>query len=137
MKRLVSALAALVLTLTMFATPAQAIPNKFKGCLEVKKDGITYLLYKRCAIVRKTPNQRKVTIPNSIKVGHKRYHVRAIWDHTFEMTPKLRVVNLKATDLECIEDPAIFKNHKIKVVAHDQFTYKWLKRSHVNVTFKR
>lgn len=137
MKRFISALTVLVLALTMFATPAHALANKFKGCPNVKKDGITYLLYKRCAIVRKTPNQRKVTIPNSIKVGRKRYYVRAIWDHTFESTPKLRVVNLKATDLECIEDPAIFKNPKIKVIAHDRFTYKWLKRGHVNVTFKR
>lgn len=136
MKRLASILVALVLVLAVFVTPAHAIPAKFKGCLTVKQDGVTYMLYKRCAIVRKTPNQKRVVIPNTIKVKGKTYCVRSVWDHTFECTPKLRVVDLKATNLECIEDPAIFDNRNIKVIAHDKMTYKWLKRNHVNVTYK-
>ena len=136
MKRLASIFVTLVLVLAVFVTPAHAIPAKFKGCPTVKQNGITYMLYKRCAIVRKTPNQKRVVIPNTIKVKGKTYGVRAIWDHTFECTPKLRIVDLRATDLECIEDPAIFENHNIKVIAHDTFTYKWLKRNHVNVTYK-
>lgn len=133
MKRFARILAILVLALAMFATPAHAMPYKFRHCPQVKKNGITYVLYKRCAIVRKTPNRETVTIPNTIKVKGKRYCVRAIWDHTFEMTPKLKTVNLKAKNLECIEDPAIFENHNIEVITHDVFTRKWLKRSGVNV----
>lgn len=136
MKRFASILVTLVLVLAVFVTPAHAIPAKFKGYPMVKQEGITYMLYKRCAIVRKTPNQKRVTIPNTIKVKGKTYNVRSVWDRTFECTPKLRVVDLKATDLECIEDPAIFTNRKIKVIAHDKMTYKWLKRNHVNVTYK-
>lgn len=137
MKRFASIFVVIILVLAVFTTPAHAIPAKFKGCPTVKQNGITFMLYKRCAIVRKTPNQKRVVIPNTIKVKGKTYCVRSVWDHTFEMTPKLRVVDLKATSLECIEDPAIFDNHNIKVIAHDAFTYKWLKRNHVNVTFKR
>jgi hypothetical protein len=44
------------------------------------------------------------------------------------------IIDLRAKYLECIEDPAIFDNHRIKVIAHDNSTYKWLKRSGVNVT---
>ncbi len=137
MKRFISALTTFALVLAVFATPAHAMPNKFKGCPNVKQGDITYMLYQRCAIVRRTPNQKKVVIPNAIKVKGKTYRVRSVWDHTFELTPKLRVVDLKATALEAIEDPAIFTNHKIKVVAHDVATYKWLKRNHVNVTLQR
>lgn len=137
MKRFASIFVVITLVLAVFTTPAHAIPTKFKGCPTVKQNGITFMLYKRCAIVRKTPNKKRVVIPNMIKVKGKTYRVRSVWDHTFEMTSKLRVVDLKATSLECIEDPAIFDNHNIKVIAHDAFTYKWLKRNHVNVTFKR
>lgn len=136
MKRFASILATITLVFAMFTTPAHAIPAKFKECPSVKQNGITFMLYKRCAIVRKTPNQKRVVIPNTIKVKGKTYCVRSVWDHTFECTPKLRVVDLKAINLEAIEDPAIFTNHKIKVIAHDKMTYKWLKRNHVNVTYK-
>lgn len=137
MKRFASILATIAIVLVVFATPAHAMPNKFKNCPQAKQNGITYVLYKRCAIVRKTPNQKRIVIPNTIKVKGKVYCVRSVWDHTFECNSKLRVVDLKAKNLECIEDPAIFVNHKIKVVAHDVSTYKWLKRNHVNVTLKR
>lgn len=134
-KKLVSIVIAAVLAISAaFPARAEAIPSKFRNCPSVQQNGITYLLYKNLAIVRKTPNRETVTIPNTIKVRGKKYLVRAIWDHTFEMTPKLRTIKLKATSLECIEDPAIFTNHKIKVVAYDKSTFKWLKRSGVNVT---
>lgn len=137
MKRFASILATLALILAIFTTPAHAMPKKFKGCPSVQQNGITYMLYKNCAIVRKTPNRHTVVIPNTIKVNGKTYGVRSVWDHTFEMTPKLRKVDLRAIDLEAIEDPAIFTNHKIKVIAHDRLTFNWLKRNHVNVTYKR
>jgi hypothetical protein len=136
MKRFASILATFALIFTIFATPAHAISTRFKNCPTTKQNGITYILYKKYAIVKRTPNRKTVVIPNTIKVKGKKYCVSSVWEGTFEKTPKLRVVDLKATNLECIEDPAIFDNHNIKVIAHDALTYKWLKRNHVNVTFK-
>ena len=134
-KRIIPAILALAMAITMiFPARALAIPAKFRNCPSVTKDGVTYLLYKRCAIVRKTPNRKTVTIPRTIRVKGKTYGVRAIWDHTFEMTPKLRTVILKA-DVECIEDPAIFTSHRIKVKTNSKDMYKWLKRGGVNVTY--
>lgn len=137
MKRFTSILATFALIFAIFATPAHAIPTRFKNCPTAKKNGITYILYKKYAIVKRTPNRKTVVIPNTIKVKGKKYHVSSVWEGTFEKTPKLRVVNLKATNLECIEDPAIFDNHNIKVIVHDADTYKWLKRGGVNVILKR
>lgn len=114
-------------------TNAYAIPNKFKNCPTTKQHGITYLLWKDCAIVTKTPNKKTITIPNKIKTNHKTYIVRNVWDNTLESTPKLKTVHLKAKCLEAIENPAIFQNYKIKVVAYDRETYRWLKDSNVNV----
>lgn len=133
MKRFASILTTLSLILAIFTTPAHAIPRKFKNCPQVKQDGITYLLYDKCAIVTKTPNRRTITIPHKIKAKGKTYTVRSIWENTFERNKSLRVIDLRAKYLECIEDPAIFDNHRIKVIAHDNSTYKWLKNNDVNV----
>lgn len=124
-----AALAALALT----PEPAEAIPRKFRKCPKVTQNGIEYLLYHRAAIVTRTPNRRSITIPDTIRHDGARYQVRSIWDHTIEMCPKIRRVILKARSLEAIEDPAIFEDHSIKVVAYDRSTYQWLKRSGVNV----
>lgn len=113
--------------------PAEAMPAKFRKCPQVEQNGVRYLLWKRCAIVTKTPNRASVTIPHTIKHDGQTYLVRSIWDHTVEMCPKTRRVILKARSLEAIEDPAIFEDHSIKVVAYDRSTYAWLKRSGVNV----
>lgn len=133
MKRFASIFATLALILAIFTTPAHAIPRKFKNCPQVKQDGITYLLYDKCAIVTKTPNRYTITIPHKIKAKGKTYTVRSIWEGTFERNKSLRVINLRAKYLECIEDPAIFDNHRIKVNCYDRSTYNWLKRNHVNV----
>ena len=127
------AIAAAIIATAAAPAHAEAIPYKFRKCPSVTQNGITYLLYKRCAIVTATPNRRTVTIPHSIKAGGKRYTVRAIWDHTLEMCPKLRRVNLKARDLESIEDPRIFEDRRVLVVAHDKSTSAWLRREGVNV----
>ena len=124
-----AALAALAVT----PEPAEAMPRKFRKCPSVTQNGITYLLYQRCAIVTRTPNRASVTIPHSIRHAGHTYLVRSIWDHTIEMCPKTKRVILKARSLEAIEDPAIFEDHSIKVVAYDRSTYQWLKRSSVNV----
>lgn len=137
MKRFATILTALAIVFAIFATPAYAMPNKFKNCPQTKQDGITYILYGKLAIVCKTPrNAHTITIPNKISIKGKKYLVRAIWDRTFELNKSLQTVNLKATSLECIEDPAIFTNHKIKVNCYNRFTYNWLKRGGVNVVKK-
>lgn len=124
-----AALAALAVT----PTEAEATPRKFAKCPKVTQNGIEYLLYKRAAIVTKTPNRASVTIPHSIRHNGKSYIVRSIWDHTIEECPKIRRIVLKARDLEAIEDPAIFEDRRIVVIAYDRSTYTWLKRSRVNV----
>ena len=124
-----AALAAIALT----PEPAEAMPAKFRKCPSIEQNGVRYLLWKRCAIVTKTPNRASVTIPHSIRHAGQTYLVRSVWDHTIEMCPKIKRVILKARDLEAIEDPAIFEDHSIKVVAYDRSTYQWLKRSGVNV----
>lgn len=116
--------------------PAEAMAKKFRKCPTVTQNGVTYRLYERYAIVQATPNRKSVTIPNSIKTGGKTYTVSAIWDRTFSRTPKVQRVILKARDLECIEDPAIFSG-KISVTAYDRDTYKWLKRGGVKVTLHK
>ena len=95
------------------------------------------MLWKDYAIVTKTPNKKTITIPNKVKTNHKTYIVRNVWDNTLENTLKLKTVHLKAKHLEAIEDPTIFQNHKIKIVAYDRETYRWLKDSNVNVKLAR
>lgn len=123
--------------LTSTTTNAYAIPNKFKNCPTTKQHSITYLLWKDYAIVTKTPNKKTITIPNKVKTNHKTYIVRNVWDNTLENATKLKTVHLKAKCLEVIEDPIIFQNHKIKVVAYDRGTFKWLKANNVNVRLAR
>lgn len=136
LKRLISFVLAIGI-LTSMATNAYAIPNKFKNCPTTKQNGITYLLWKDYAIVTKTPNKKTITIPNKVKTNHKTYIVRNVWDNTLENAPKLKTVHLKAKHLEAIEDPAIFQSHKIKVIAYDRGTHKWLKANDVNVRLAR
>lgn len=123
-----AALAALAVT----PEPAEATPRKFRNCPKVTQNGITYMLYQRCAIVTKTPNRQTVTIPDSIRHSGKTYTVRSIWDHTIEICPKIRRIVLKARSLEAIEDPAIFEDRRIMVICYDRSTYAWLRRSGVN-----
>lgn len=139
MKRFAIIFITLSIVFSIFTTPAEAlvVPRKFKKCPQIKQDGITYILYGKCAIVARTPNRKRITIPNTIKHKGKKYLVRAIWDKTFELNNRLRYIDIKATQLECIEDPAIFDNHKIKVTVYDKGTYNWLKCYGSNVMYKR
>lgn len=130
------ALAAGALAAFAVPTTAEAMPAKFRKCPTVTQNGITYRLYKRCAIVERTPNRKSVTVPNAIKTSGKTYAVSAIWDGTFSKCPKTRRVILKARNLETIEDTAIFAG-KISVTAYDRDTYKWLKREGVKVTLHK
>lgn len=136
MKRLVKFMALFaILTALLVPTEALAIPKKFKDCPTTRQDGVTYLLYKSHAIVTKTPNQKKVTVPYSVKYKGKKYAVKAIWDGTFSKNGKLKQVDLKC-DLETIEDPAIF-DRGIKVTVHHKSMYKWLKAEGVKVTLAK
>ena len=137
MKRFGFVLVLAALLCALIPSQADAMPRKFKNCPTTKQDGITYRLWDRCAIVERTPNRKNITIPNSIRYKNKTYRVTAIWDGTFYHNSALRNLNIKATNLECIEDGAIFKRRYIKVTVHDRGTYNWLKRGGVNVTLKR
>lgn len=96
-----AALAALAVT----PEPAEAMPRKFRKCPKVKQNGISYILYRRLAIVTKCPARKSVTIPDTIRHEGKRYTVRAIWDGS--ISAKTRRVVIKARHLETIEDTRI------------------------------
>jgi len=130
------ALAAGALAAFAVPTTAEAMAVKFRKCPTITQNGVTYRLYKRYAIVQRTPNRKSVTIPNTVKAGGKAYTVTAIWDRTFSKCPKTQRVILKACNLETIEDPAIFRG-KISVTAYDRATYAWLKRGGVKVTLHK
>lgn len=131
-RRAFLALAIMALT----PSPAQAIPRKYAKCPTVRQNGITYLLYRRCAIVTKTPNRATVTIPDSIKHDGKTYEVRSIWDATFGETPKIKKIVLKARHLESIEDAAIWERSDLTVICSDKSTYKWLKDTKAKARIK-
>lgn len=117
------------------ADPRENWPEAMQGDPTTKQNGITYLLHDS-AIVIETPNRKSVTIPDSIKYEGKRYPVAAIWDGTFSATPKLRRVILKATELETIEDLAIYDG-KIEVICSDRATYEWLKEVGVKAKYRK
>lgn len=93
--------------------PAEAMPRKFRKCPNVKQNGITYLLYKRYAIVTKCPARKSVTIPDTIKHSGTRYTVRAIWDGA--TSKQTRRIVIKAHHLEVIEDARIITD-RVRVI---------------------
>lgn len=111
---------------------AHAIPVQFRKCPRIKQNGITYLLYQRCAIVTALPNRATVTIPHTIKHKGKIYTVSAIWPNTISRAPKLRRLVIKARDLETIEDTAITRRG-LTVIVSDRATAQWLRLIGANV----
>jgi hypothetical protein len=77
-----------------------------------------------------------VTIPDSIRHDGKRYAVAAIWDGTFSATPMLQRVILKATQIETIEDLAIYDG-KIEAICSDRATYEWLRDVGVMAKYRK
>lgn len=118
------------------AEPRENWPEAMQNDPTTEQNGILYLLHEGFSIVIETPNRRAVTIPDSIKHEGERYPVAAIWDGTFSATPKLRRVILKATELETIEDLAIFEG-KIEVICSDRETYEWLKEVGVKAKYRK
>ena len=107
-----------------------------QGDPTTEQNGVVYLLHDQAAIVIETPNRKSITIPDSIRHGRKRYPVAAIWDGTFSATPELQRVILKATELETIEDPAIYDG-KIEVICSDRATYEWLHDVGVKAKYRK
>lgn len=118
------------------AEPRENWPEAMQEDPTTEQNGVTYLLHESFAIVIETPNRRAVTIPDSIRHEGKRYPVAAIWDGTFSATPKLKRIILKATQLETIEDLAIFDG-KIEVICSDRDTYEWLKDVGVKAKYRK
>ena len=131
-RRAFLALAILALT----PSPAQAIPRKYRNCPTTKQNGITYLIYKRYAIVERTPDRKTVTIPDAIKHDGSSYAVSAIWDGTFSKSKKLQKIVLKCRHLESIEDAAIWDNARLTVIVQDKSIYQWLKRTKARARVK-
>lgn len=118
------------------AEPRENWPEAMQNDLTTEQNGITYLLHEGFSIVIETPDRRAVTIPDSIKHEGERYPVTAIWDGTFSATPKLQRVVLKATQIETIEDLAIYDG-KIEVICSDRATYEWLKDVGVKAKYRK
>lgn len=118
------------------AEPRESWPEAMQDDPTTEQNDITYLLHDAAAIVIETPNRRAVTIPDSIRHDGERYQVVAIWDGTFSATPKLRRVILKATQLEIIEDLAIYEG-KIEVICSDRDAYEWLKEVGVKAKYRK
>ena len=118
------------------AEPRENWPEAMQGDPTTEQNGVVYLLHEHAAIVIETPDRRAVTIPDSIRHDGKRYPVAAIWDGTFSATPKLQRVILKATQIETIEDLAIYEG-KIEVICSDRETYEWLKDVGVKAKYRK
>lgn len=118
------------------AEPRENWPEAMQNDPTTEQNGILYLLHDGFSIVIETPDRRAVTIPDSIKHDGKRYPVAAIWDGTFSATPKLQRVVLKATQIETIEDLAIYEG-KIEVICSDRETYEWLKDVGVKAKYRK
>ena len=118
------------------AEPRANWPEAMQEDPTTEQNGVVYLLHDRAAIVIETPNRRAVTIPDSIRHEGERYPVAAIWDGTFSATPKLKRIILKATELETIEDLAIYDG-KIEVICSDRDTYEWLKDVGVKAKYRK
>lgn len=118
------------------AEPRENWPENMQNDPTTEQNGILYLLHDHAAIVIETPDRRAVTIPDSIKHDGERYPVAAIWDGTFSATPKLQRIILKATQLETIEDLAIYDG-KIEVICSDRATYAWLKDVGVKAKYRK
>ena len=118
------------------AEPRENWPEAMQDDPTTEQNGVVYLLHEGFSIVIETPDRRAVTIPDSIKHDGERYPVAAIWDGTFSATPKLQRVVLKATQLETIEDLAIYDG-KIEVICSDRATYEWLKDVGVKAKYRK
>lgn len=114
--------------------PAEAKPAKFRKCETVTQNGITYLLYKRWAIVTKCAARKSITIPDSIKAGGRRYTVRNVWDGA--ISGKTKRITLKARHLESVEDAAVWQRCDLAIICSDRATHKWLKSSSARVKLR-
>ena len=111
----------------LFPSSAEAMAKKFKGCPSVTKQGITYLLYRDAAIVRKTTG-KNIVIPYSFKHKGKLYKVRAIWDGALSKNKSLRKIDLRAYLETCEDDSLFIKDaRKIRIIVHRRSDYEWIR----------
>ena len=126
MKRIIRVLTIALVIVTILATPAHALPNRWKGTPKFTRAGVTYRVKDHDAVVVKTKGKR-VTIPAEIKYRGKFYEVRAIWPGALK---GVRSMTIHA-DLECCEDARLWR---IPVKVTRKGMYKWLRRTGANVT---
>ena len=117
-------IAVAIITAAVTPAEAQAMPKKFRGCRSVTQNGVTYLLYKRSAIVTKCPSRASVTIPDSIKHEGSSYIVASIWDGAISRSTTRLVI--KSKHLETIEDGAVWDRKSLTVIVQDRSVYQWI-----------
>ena len=126
MKRIIRVLTIALVIVTILATPAHALPNRWKGTPKFTRAGVTYRVKGHDAVVVKTKGKR-VTIPAEIKYRGKWYEVRALWDGSLKGVKRVTI----HADLETCEDARLWK---IPVKVTRKGMYKWLKRTGANVS---
>lgn len=98
------------------------------------KDGNFYALYKGnvCALTKLKQHAKSVTVPKYIKVKGKRYKVVAIHELQLWERKDIKKVTIKATNMETVEDPTLFKSWrnkhhvKLSVKITNKEMKKWL-----------
>lgn len=126
MKR-IRILAITLVMVAIFATPAHALPNYWKGTMKFARAGVTYRVKGHDAVVVKTKG-RKVTIPAKVKYHGKTYRVRCIWSDALKGA---KVVTIHGTLRDGCESARIWK---VRVRVTNRSVYEWLRQSGADVT---
>lgn len=134
-----------LITLLIAATPAHAMPRKFRNRPTATVAGIAYLSAPRdcdkggtpVAIVTAVPRDaRNLTIPATVRIKGRTHKVTTIWDGTLSRARGLKTVTIKAR-LDAAEDPTLFfrDGRRVRIRATDGSTYNWLRRAgNANIT---
>ena len=114
------------------AEDVQLPPNAVK--VVKNTDGNYYALYpgKVAALTKIKTHTKTITVPKNIKVNGTKYKVVAIHEVGLFERKDVKKVTIRATNLETVEEPALFKewriNHhsKLKVKITNKTMRQWL-----------
>lgn len=120
-------LAIVLVLMTIFATPAYALPNRWKGTPKFTRAGITYRVKGHDAVVARTRGKR-VTIPAKVTYKGKVYRVRCIWPDALKGA---KVVTIHGSLRDGCESARLWK---VKVRVTNRDVYKWLHQTGADVT---
>lgn len=126
MKR-IRILAIALVMVAIFATPAHALTDYWKGTPKFTRAGVTYRVKGHDAVVVKTKG-RKVTIPAKVTYKGKTYRIRCIWDGALKGA---KAVTIHGSLRDGCESARLWK---VKVRVTNRDVYEWLHRTGATVT---